>query len=92
MWEKVSSENTNFCNIPKTASFYFKAFLIDNTLGAETFPGRKFLEKRTRNGGHKLSRMTFFSSNFATKTFAIEKKVHVHVKKVSRLKKSEGKL
>ena len=35
--------------------------------------------------------MTLFSANFATKTFAIEKKVHFCVKKLSRLKKGEGK-
>ena len=35
--------------------------------------------------------MTFFSRKFRDKTFAIEKKVHVHLTKLSRLKKSEGK-
>ena len=46
-----------------------------NTLGAETFAGRNFREKRkSRNYGHKLSQMTFFPANFVTKTFAIEKK------------------
>ena len=45
------------------------------TLGTESFAGRKFRrKKKSRNQGHKLSRMMFFPANFATKTFAIEKK------------------
>ena len=35
--------------------------------------------------------MTFFPANFATETFAIEKKMHFRVKKLSRLKKSDRK-
>ena len=52
-----------------------KIKIIYSTLGAETFAGRKFRKKKkSRNYGHKLSRMTAFPANFATKTFAIEKK------------------
>ena len=59
---------------------------VEHTLGAETFAGRKFREKKkSRNYGHKLSRMTSFPANFATKTFAI--KMHFRVKKLSRLQK-----
>ena len=48
---------------------------MNTTLGAESFAGRKFRErKKSRNQGHKLSRMTFLRANFASKTFAIEKK------------------
>ena len=45
------------------------------TLRAETFAGRNFrVTKKTRNVRQTLSRMAFFGTNFAEKSFAKRKK------------------
>ena len=66
-----------------------------SSLGADTFTGRNFREKKKlRNWGRKFSRMTFFSTNFVTKISRSRKSAFTREKSFSdwrTVKKSEEK-